>query len=184
MMIRKVSYRAPSASGGKDYHQVLILAEGNRALLIQRWGKAHSWGTGWNVVRGSYTEIADEFANKEREKFSPCKGYKQFALIEKKVINEREFKAELGQYWPKLDPDDLKFLSDEIDTTGAAAHRPTTFAQRPDGSWKAETAPIPTPPEELERQDRLLREREEERARQETEAAARRFDDNPAWGMF
>lgn len=164
MRIIKESARCPySRGGGKDYHLVLIVATDDKAMLIRRYSKKGQWGSMFTQV-GSISQMQTVFDGIFKEKMRG--EYKEMIQSTKKdVNNEREFKEALGaQYWAKIAPNELKFLSDEIDVTDCKAEKPVRWVKKEDGKF-----------ERVE--EHLL----VEEAPEPVEA---RVDENPTWGMF
>lgn len=120
MTIRKLSGRASSSSGGKDYHLILIRTADNRGMTIFRWAKANQWGNGWDLrCHATIGEALHAFETKRAEKIG--RAYSRI-LVDKphiEVGGPQELNRELGQqYWVKIGPQNLNWLSSEIPTEG------------------------------------------------------------------
>lgn len=143
--IKRQSGRADSVSGGKDYHLVLITLADGRAMLITRFGKKDTWGTGFNVStfdRISPALIA--YDSKYRAKIG--RNYDDI-LIDTQVscADSHEFRKALGeQYWAKIGKEKLEWISPNLDTTGV--RRSSRDMERDDSAFppvepaKVETA--------------------------------------------
>jgi hypothetical protein len=109
--IEKRSGRAPSSSGGKDYHLILITTNDHRAMTIARWAKKDQWGHGWDCK--TYHDPRDArrfFEEKSRAKFT---GEYHRPLINgtTEARDSEELRRIVGdQYWQKIPSSDLTFL--------------------------------------------------------------------------
>lgn len=156
--ISKESIRNPdSASGGKDYHAVLIATADQRGMVIKRWGKSGSWGTGFKVEPfNSVEEAKREYVSILKEKRK--RGYRKDLIAPSPtphVANtEEEFKRILGvMLWPHLGPDALRWIDPAMNVTGAKLKKTIEWKQLDDGRYvPAEEAPkiIPEPQENTE----------------------------------
>jgi len=119
LSVQKKSGRAGSSSGGKDYHLVLIATSDGKALFVTRFGKKDTWGVGFKVEQFNAIHDADAAFNKKLAA-KLDKDYSEIIIDTlKECENEAQFRAALGeQYWNKIGPDNLKWLSEDIDTTG------------------------------------------------------------------
>ncbi|MCK1543286.1 hypothetical protein IVB12_15325 [Bradyrhizobium sp. 179] len=96
MTIVKKSGRAPSTSGGKDYHLIMIKTADGRALYINRWAKAHQWGNGWICeYYPDYLDAKREWDKKHREKIE--REYRDVFIDKDHIVyDEAELRKALG----------------------------------------------------------------------------------------
>ena len=165
MTVIKKSARAQSVSGGKEYHLVLVKTQDlNKALYIERFGKAGKFGTP-KVFTGAYDALARSFDKKYREKFEG--EYRDHFRDDIITVNDQtELRRALGtQYLSMMKPDDIKFLMPGINTAGAREAEEPEFEQQKDGTFKRkEKPPIPLPEEKLTPEQQI--------------------EQNEMWGMF
>jgi hypothetical protein len=135
IVIRKESARAESSSGGKDYHLVLIRNnENDRALYVERYGRAGQWGAGFKVHRGSIAECEEAYRRKYQEKMGPRGQYKE-KLVSVSVQTDLEnAKLKIGvQLWPKIGQDHLEWCMPGLDASGSKQQEDVEWEEGPDG---------------------------------------------------
>lgn len=166
LRVVRQSGRADSVSGGKEYHLVKIESmTGKGAIVINRWGKAGAWGTGFRVDRYDVlSDATDAYERKWREKLG---GQYEDHFLDKITIcnNDAELRGAIAPYLLKMKPEDIKWLSSTLSTAGA---RPQENAE-----WETDQFGRN---KRVEPPRRLVEEPEE--------PIAARVLDNPNWGLF
>lgn len=158
MIVVKRSGRANSRSGGKDYHLVLITTADNKAIYIERYGRARQWGHGWKCR--PYEDggaAAEEFAKKARQKFDGeyteeivNRADKVGTAAELQTAIGPQYIAQIGRAMLHLDPDfDVSRLKDtqpdtEFDSDGRVKPRARKVLETPPESVedRATTTPM------------------------------------------
>lgn len=155
MTVKKQSGRAPSSSGGKDYHLILIVTADGRALYINRWGKAHQWGNGWlcEYYPSAFNALA-AYEKKHREKLE--REYREHFIDSEKVANnEAELRKILGpQYVKAIGAPNWAQLVPGADVTGMKDGQHVAewdeAAQRYKGRPRKLVEEVPEPPAPVE----------------------------------
>lgn len=164
MTVLKQSGRAPSTSGGKDFHLILITTNDGRALYINRWGKARQWGNGWKCEHYvSASDAREAYRKKRREKLE---GDYRDHIVDKSVIanDEAELRKCLGaQLVAAIGAEKWAQLLPGADTSGLKAGAVETDENDPGLR--------------INRRDPKLVE-------QPKETVEDRIKSNPLWGMF
>jgi hypothetical protein len=112
-VIKRRSGRAPSSSGGKDYHLVAVRDSiTNQGFLITRWAKAGQWGNGLKVrTTTSERELEGHFNSYVRSKFH--REYREeLGKSITTVDTIEELKSALGLYWASV-VKNVDWLSDD-----------------------------------------------------------------------
>lgn len=139
MQIHKLSLR--HRGGTKDYHLVSIISEAGNGLLINRWGKAGSWGSLKIEQFGSKaaTDRAFEHLFESKE----GRGYtEQLARNRQTAHNEGELSKYLGpQYMAQIGAANLLHINDKADTSGIREPEEVSFNKRPNGSFALNEKP-------------------------------------------
>ncbi len=168
--VKKESGRAESVSGGKDYHLVLICSgDEGRSILITRFGKKGTWGTGWKVQR--FDDMHDALvAYNEKWVAKLGKAYKDHFLKTDTPCGDIEtFRKALGPTLLKMKPEDLDWICPGIDTKDC---RPAEEA----GGWQTDEYGNKS---FAEPKRRLV----EEPKAPEVPVSAK-INANPNWGLF
>lgn len=140
-LVKKWSGRAPSSTGGKDYHLTLVQTGGGGgpALVLMRWAKKNQFGHGVQVEAfPSGTAAYDFFIKKFHEK---SKQYREF-LVDKTddgLDSWTEVRDAIGvMTWSKMGQDNIRFILPDADLRGVKSSSGTpVFEKRDDGSWAA-----------------------------------------------
>ncbi|TXN07935.1 WGR domain-containing protein [Methylobacterium sp. WL103] len=131
IVIRKITMKHRTHE--KDYHQVLIVTDDERCLVVNRWGKRGQKGQ-MEFHRFSNPKLAVEALNAKRStKERGGYVYDQRADLSKDADDEDAFRKALGLiYWTGM-KSELEWLVPGIDTAGAKDPDLPTWEEGADG---------------------------------------------------
>lgn len=166
MAVRKVS-ATHSGPTKKEYHLVLITTPDGRGVVINRWGKARTWGSLTVTTFDKVAEAIRAFNAKLDEKMGG--EYRENRIdTGSKIVNDLpELTTLLGNYWPEFGKKNATWLIPGVDTTHIREPKEKKFKDLGNGRMTAVTDP-----------PRLV---EEEPVVIDPAAEARK---NPNWGLF
>jgi hypothetical protein len=168
--VKKESGRTPPHIGNKDYHLVLIETNDERALVINRFGRARTWGQ-MQVQRNDIADNGRKFYDlKRRQKLKGDYTVEIAPLKQTFCKDAKELRAALGeQYWNNIGSGHLAWLIPGVDTKGVREDADDSVTETEAGFGKRVK----------EEKRRIIPEEPKVE-----ESAEQRATTNPIWGMF